>query len=314
MNFRSSVIVGTAIFLATGGCASIIDLGVLEKVSCIDDCGESGGDASLPRVGNEDPLSGQQPTDAPSRPHSTGSSGMDSGSDTVTPGRADAEASSDAGELGDAGEARETGPVDAGQVPVVDACATCTPPLFAGPSESFDNGILQADIWTLSAPSNGQISERNSQLEILPIAGAREYASITSKAKYDVRGREVRVEVTQVLGNVRGSEAFLQLEHTSGVFWMGTRDADMVAAQDTNRSTTYISTRKYDSVAMRWWRLREANGRLYAEYAANATGPWQQLANAQNPFSMNAVAIALGAGATYASPAPSLAAFDNLNR
>jgi hypothetical protein len=128
-----------AILVASGGCASLIDLGALEKFDCLGGCGDTRGDGSIASgVGTEAPLPAQPPDetkpDTLAHPHSTGSSETDAGGDSATPDFVDAkQPSSDTG---------APGPVDAGQPLLSDACATCESPLFVGPSEEFDDGVL----------------------------------------------------------------------------------------------------------------------------------------------------------------------------
>jgi hypothetical protein len=288
-----------AVFLEPAGCATFIELGALEKVDCVGSCV----DASTPSPPNAGPVNSV--SDGPQPIVLT--------PPTPTPPSPDAGSSMDASGSFD-------GPPDTGKDPTVDASdasdasATSEDIPFAGPSDSFDDGILEPTLWSPSDARVGRISERNGQLELLPTPGAVSFTHIKSRANYDARNRQIRVEAKEATVEASDSQVYLSLDEQSGYLSMGTYGANMVVVSSKRGVIAYEATHPYNAVTMRWWRFRETNGRTFSEYAAVATGPWMLLADIENPFPMNALTIELGAGSPSQKTSAKLAVFDNLNK
>jgi hypothetical protein len=78
-------------------------------------------------------------------------------------------------------------------------------------------------------------------------------------------------------------------------------------------STTVGSTLTYDSATMKWFRIREAAGTTYWEYATDPDSTWTTIASASNPITVTALHVEIIEGTWQAESSTTVVEIDNVN-
>ncbi len=189
----------------------------------------------------------------------------------------------------------------------------------SGPVDSFSTGTIDPARWNVGG-SGSTVAAANGQLEIAHAAGAWTNGSLTTTATHDQTGRSVQLRVRRAANNGLGGSSFgetsirLQVDtsHYAEFFVAGGAISAWVN-QGSGASNLTPSWPAYSSTTMQWLRFRESGGRLYLEYASGSSAPgtWQALASVANPFPLNAVRLAIIAGAN--TPVTDVAQFDDVS-
>jgi hypothetical protein len=183
------------------------------------------------------------------------------------------------------------------------------PPPAAGPSDTFDSGVLDPAKWVVSSSGSaaGVVSQ---ELQITHPAGAWTKATVTSAAPHDQTGRALQLQLKRAANGGQGGSTygetsiFLSVDATRylELFVAGGSVTAWVnkGAGDVNLTPAWP---RYDATAMQWLRFRESGGTVFFEYAAGATSPgtWTTLASVAKPFPLDAVRLQLAAGSNVAA-------------
>lgn len=78
-------------------------------------------------------------------------------------------------------------------------------------------------------------------------------------------------------------------------------------------SSTVGSTVAYNSAVHKWFRIREASGTTYWEFATDPAGSWTEIANAANPITMTSLTGGITIGTWQAEASTTTAKLDNFN-
>lgn len=189
----------------------------------------------------------------------------------------------------------------------------------SGPVDSFATGTIDPARWNVGG-SGSTVAAANGQLEIAHAAGAWTNGSLTTTATHDQTGRSVQLRVRRAANNGLGGSSFgetsirLQVDtsHYAEFFVAGGAISAWVN-QGSGATNLTPNWPAYSSTTVQWLRFREAGGRLYLEYASGSSAPgtWQALASVANPFPLNAVRLAIIAGAN--TPVTDVAQFDDVS-
>lgn len=178
-------------------------------------------------------------------------------------------------------------------------------------SDDFDDGSV-ASMWSTYQSLGARHSEANGVLTItLPINADDGYAGYISNQSYDVRERDVVIELVgapvddgcNCYFNIVSPDSLTDLGLVlSGGFITGGRSDD-----GDNPSVAY------DALRHRWWRIHERDTTV--EYAVSPDGAtWTSLFVGPSPSWIGNARVNIGGG-TYIAATPSRACvFDNFNR
>jgi glucose/arabinose dehydrogenase len=153
---------------------------------------------------------------------------------------------------------------------------------------------------------------QNNTLNIAPTANATGTFGVTSKGKYDLTGTALTVEVPQVTNANGTAETQLVAELDANNRLIVVRNKNgLVLRQRVNGANT-DKTVTWNATNMRWWRIREAGGKIFYETSANGQ-TWTTRQTLAKPFDITNLGVRLTAGTTSAVASPGSAKFDNLN-
>lgn len=65
---------------------------------------------------------------------------------------------------------------------------------------------------------------------------------------------------------------------------------------------------------MKWWRLHEDSGTVYADYSAYSTGPWVNVANCADPVDFSFSSTYFSATSSSSGGSPGVAQFAFFNQ
>lgn len=180
--------------------------------------------------------------------------------------------------------------------------------------DDFDFGGVDIGKWSTWG-SLSIVATTNLRLEITSQTSPQ-YGGLLSLSTYDLTGSSVISQLTDA-GNqsitslevypmelVTGSDA-ISVMVNGGIVYARKKIAGVY--------TTVGSTVSYNSSAMQWFRIREASGTTYWEYASNPTGSWTTIASAANPITVTNLTAGISVGTWQAEGITSVVKVDNYN-
>jgi hypothetical protein len=178
--------------------------------------------------------------------------------------------------------------------------------------DNFDDGVT-AQTWARANADNGCTHiETGGEFVIMPATTTSTYCGYTSAMAYDLTSNAATVEVTQLPNTAADTATYLKLKGEKGVLEIVQEGADLFMRYIVSGVSADIAAVPYDSIAHRWWRIREKNGTTYWETSANGTN-WTIAAQKLNPIPVKALDIQLLAGTGSAVANPGEAHFDRFN-
>lgn len=181
--------------------------------------------------------------------------------------------------------------------------------------EDFEFGGIDSGKWTSFGGSQVNIGT-NLDLEITSsLAG--NYIGLNSIATYDLTGSYAFVQLTSV-GNQSivswevypiyliadaNNKIFIRISGNT------VQPIKVVAGVTTNIGVGVA----YNVATMKWFRIREASGTTYFEYAADPTSTWTLITSTANPITVTALTMEFLCGTWQAESSTTMAKFDNFN-
>jgi hypothetical protein len=184
----------------------------------------------------------------------------------------------------------------------------------AGLSDDFNDNSLNTTRWGSTADAGTAVAETNQRLELALNAGGTGYCGIYSRVKYNLTGGQVLVECVDPGAATAGRTASLELQiDASNALKLVCDGPTLLIENRVGGSASYPGSVAFGA-ATRWWRIREAGGRVYYEYSASGlAGSWAALADVANPIAVTALEVRLYAGTYSALATPGVPKFDSLN-
>ncbi|MCC7111507.1 MAG: hypothetical protein IT382_19590, partial [Deltaproteobacteria bacterium] len=193
--------------------------------------------------------------------------------------------------------------------------SSCVAPL-SSLTDDFADGQLDPARWVPYSCCGGgaRLAEQSGQLQILTTPGQAGIAGAISASRYDARGGQLVVELASAGSASQGSRiVYAGLRRDLGNELLFTvQDGQLKAIKRVNASAVEVASAIFAPPSMRWLRLRESDGGVFWEYAANRSS-YVALASQATPFALEGVTIYLLAGTTSAEDAGTTFAFDNVN-
>lgn len=155
------------------------------------------------------------------------------------------------------------------------------------------------------------LSEESGALVVKAPAGQTSYCAYQSSSSYDLTESAVLLEVPSISDTTTADEVFLRLEvEGEGNIEITQSQSKLEFRRNMNGSIDSFGAFGY-SPAMHWWRISQQGPKTLFEYSADAQ-TWDST-SVDNPLTLTAVDIVVGAG-TYQPSATSVEAhFDNMN-
>lgn len=179
------------------------------------------------------------------------------------------------------------------------------PPKSATLTDDFNDGVVNTTKWTPS----GSVRESSGRA-VVPAEPS--YPSLTSKQQYDLTGSHVLAEVPAVAGGVT-SETYMTLTTSEGNSVAIIKSGlNLLFRSEVAGRVENPGAVVYNASVHRWWRIREAAGRVYWETSADGI-TWVTRRSASLGVKLSSVSVKLRAGYWGLEIAPTPAQFDNLN-
>jgi hypothetical protein len=200
------------------------------------------------------------------------------------------------------GDAQDAGGVECG--PFMRAAASSF-------SDDFHSGLL-APNW-FSAQSC--VTELPGEMRATPTpTGANTYCIVQPTASFHLTCDSVTVKVPQVTAQGQGPQTFIYVittdnSHGLDLILEGGGFAYLI---DKNQNIPLSDGGPYDPAGDLWWRLRESGGTLFFETSPDDQ-QWKVRAQNPDPFPLDDVTIAIGAGTYDPVPMPGEAHFHCYN-
>jgi hypothetical protein len=163
--------------------------------------------------------------------------------------------------------------------------ATFSVPGASSLADDFSSAVLSGS-WR---PVNGCIAPQAGELVAAP-PDSGGYCHVWTSASYHLSCDGVTFEVPQVTASINGAQTYIYVQGSGPI-------VALLLENDTFHFTAEVSTDKapYDPAQDLWWKLRESDGTLFFETSPDQVA-WRQRLAAPDPFSLDAVTLAIGAG------------------
>lgn len=179
--------------------------------------------------------------------------------------------------------------------------------------DNFDFGGLDTGKWSTWG-SNTIAIGTNLDLEMTSQSGANGYGGLLSLITYDLTSSYAFCQITDVGSQVTGLEVYpVELTTGSNALSIMISENIVYARKKISGSyTTVGSTVAYDSLTMKWFRVRESGGTTFWEYAADPTSTWTTIASVSNPITVTALTGGITLG-TWQTISVTTAKYDSFN-
>lgn len=179
------------------------------------------------------------------------------------------------------------------------------------PADNFDNNVIDSMRWSMSFAHDGAtMAEVGGEAVLTPAvatAGSA-YAGYASSGGFDLTGKRVFFEVTQMVNVATNAQGYLTVGDNTGNMTLGQENGSLSCRAE----ETVIMTVTYDPVAQRWLQIREAGGTAYCEFSPDGIA-WTVLAQQPTPTFFTAVTMGFTAGTYEAEMDPGEFHVDNFN-
>ncbi len=160
--------------------------------------------------------------------------------------------------------------------------------------DPFDGIVLNTVKWTDASFNGAVLSLSGGKLICTPkVSTSNTGAEADSVSSYDLTGGLAVVTVLQTVILGGATYFYLFADANNKVFFQcdGTPQT-LKAIKVVATVQTTVASVTYDSVAMKYWRIRESVGVTYWEYSADGLS-WVELTHANNPITVTAVKVGL---------------------
>jgi hypothetical protein len=180
--------------------------------------------------------------------------------------------------------------------------------------DDFEFGGIDSGKWTAT---NGQVVVgTNLDLEISSILGGN-YVSLNSITTYSLIASNTFIQLTdagnQTITSFEVYPIYLVADANNKILLRITGNVVQAIQVVANVTSNIGSSVAYNSTTMKWFRVREAGGTTFFEYAADPTGSWTQITSVANPITLTALTVEVLVGTWQAESSTSTAKFDNIN-
>ncbi len=169
-------------------------------------------------------------------------------------------------------------------------------------TDNFSSGNLAAT-WT---PVDPCIAESGSELVASPLPSGR-YCHAWTQGDWHLSCDAITVHVPEAAAQVRGVQTYVYVQDVSG----GPLLELLLEAGGFQLTSPSIGG-TYDAVMDAWWRLGELDGTVYFDVSADGV-TFTRMAQVASPFSLDHVAVAIGAGTYKPVTSPGQARFHCYN-
>ncbi len=167
--------------------------------------------------------------------------------------------------------------------------------------------------WGANSDELTTIGEASGQLIItLPANATEGVAEYTTVDSYSLTSSYFAVEVPTMVNTNTNAEAYLQAIDDSENFLSIEQIRGLLYLGATVNGVRSATTLDYDPEVHRWWRLREEDGRWYAETSVDGSA-WEIYHSDDSPGFVDDLRLTLGSGIYEEESAPGSSHFDNLN-
>lgn len=181
--------------------------------------------------------------------------------------------------------------------------------------DDFEFGGLDSGKWTNNNPGQVVVGT-NLDLE-LTSSLAGNYISITSLATYNLTGSSIFVQLknagNQSITSWEVYPLYLYADSNNKIFIRVAGNSVQAIKVVAGVTSNVGSSATYNATTMQWFRIREASGTTYFEYAASPTGSWTTLASVADPITITALTVEVLCGTWQAESAITTGILDNVN-
>lgn len=157
-------------------------------------------------------------------------------------------------------------------------------------NDDFNDNTLNTSFWFVAfSGDGGTLAETNQQIEITLPAGSLKALQTVDSYTYD--DNSIWWEVKQVPTNHADIGTWNEISNGAELIGLFISNGN-VGIYD--HLDTDLGTFTYNSTTMKWFRLRELSGTMYAEYSTNGFD-WTELANFTTPFVSTLCRFTIGA-------------------
>lgn len=190
-----------------------------------------------------------------------------------------------------------------------------TTALISTISDNFDDNSLAA-IWSTGLSADGtQVKEQNQRIEITHSNGPQ-YNTLSTATGYDLTGTNYYVQLVDA-GNqsLASHEAIIGIYlDTNNALWFDISTNSIQAFKKVAGSQTTVgSSLSYSASTHRYFRVREASGTTFLDWATSPYAGWTNLTSLSNPFAVTAIQPLLQTGCYAAEASSSYIYLDNFN-
>jgi hypothetical protein len=172
---------------------------------------------------------------------------------------------------------------------------TCSGPFKYPGVSSFTDDFTSGFAGKWDAFGSTCISETSGDLLAKPTPNAsNEYCHVWTAAFFHLTCDSLTVKVAEATEDLLGAQTYIFVETAAGRIIL-LKESQGFHFSGPADSGIDIPVGAYDPAQDLWWRLREADGHLYFETAAEGT-TWKTRSDMLTPISLDKVQIALGAG------------------
>ncbi len=201
-----------------------------------------------------------------------------------------------------------TAPTDSTSDGAVDSATVCNDPI----ADAFDDGVISS-IWSVSVEAPVTVVEANGNITITLAETGNLYGNLTIGCRYDMRGREISIEVLDVPDGDPAAEMFLELgidgDNRVGI---DVTSSNLRSYRRIGGNYVDVDVVPYDALAKRFWRLRETAGTMFSETSDNRVD-WTVRHSEASPLDVSNVEIGIHAGTFDVATSPGVARFDNFD-
>jgi hypothetical protein len=184
-------------------------------------------------------------------------------------------------------------------------------PVMAMPcnlKDDFDDNDLGAE-WD----PYGSVDSESGQVVVTLTPNEYEYHALWATNPLDMRGCAMWIEAVEVPPTVQGDVLFEILMDTANAVSVVKYYGKLQFREQVGDANEVVFETDYDPLAHRWWRMREADGRVHFGTSPNGLD-WNEHASHPTPGYFSNAAFQAGGGTWDASSsAPGRIVWDNLN-
>jgi hypothetical protein len=181
-------------------------------------------------------------------------------------------------------------------------------------TDNFNDNSLDLSIWDNSLIA-GAGSETGGRYVLTLPANTVGYYTLQSKFRYNLIGQAMSAQIASISAMQSYGESVIFVGNDdNNKVWFSIGNNFMQAWKRVGGTAASIGTGvTFNPATMRFFRIREASGTTYFEYAYDYAGSWTQLASIANPIDMTRVMMALQVGAWDVLSPGHVTSFDNVN-